>query len=63
MRKAVRGHMNWIKYLPDVDLIPSINKDYSRNKGKVGFLKFIFWGVSVCVNADRTGQLAPPLFF
>ena len=61
---SLKSHEKGCKGAYDLDLFPSINKDYSRNKGKVGFfLLFIFfWRVSVCVNADRTGQLAP-LFF
>ena len=35
---------------------------------KESFFLYLFFGggwggVSVCVNADRTGQLAPPLFY
>ena len=62
MRKAERGHKIQIKYLLDSDLILSMIKDYSKNKGKVVILLFWGGGLSVCVNADRTGQLAP-LFF
>ena len=47
---------------------PHLENNYvyvrKTSRGKVAFLLFILGGggVSVCVNADRTGQLAPPLF-
>ena len=58
------------------DLVPSINKECQEDKcflcksiyRKVKYQKVLFFviyffsGVSVCVNADMTGILAPPFY-
>ena len=36
---------------------------FISSEGKCFFVIYLGGGVSVCVNADRTGQLAPPLFY
>ena len=62
MRKAVRGHMIQIKYLLDVRPCPIRKQGLFQKQRKSVFFLLLFFGVSVCVNADRTGQLAPLLF-